>query len=223
MAQSVHSLVKGNLAEAGAALAAAGSGDSGIPELRMARVHREAQNVSHRVAAAFGSAEPAASSLLAVAEPALAAWLESLLPRVERVAGLGLGAAEVLALAPTGGELQGSRLGAAVLGLARLAGAEPPSDSAFEELAVVAGALRTAVGQARPLRGEDLVAPGDPSPDPDLGELDRRRLVLADRLDELAGAPADDATLVAARPICWPSTTPAPSPRSGPTRRRARP
>ncbi len=83
MAQSVHSLVKGNLAEAGAALAAAGSGDTGIPELRMARVHREAQNVSHRVAAAFGGAEPAALSLLAAAEPALAAWLESLLPRVE--------------------------------------------------------------------------------------------------------------------------------------------
>ena len=184
--------MKGNLAEAGAALAAAGSGDSGIPELRMARVHRESQNVSHRVAAVFGDAEPAASSLLAAAEPALAAWLESLLPRVERVAGLGArAAAEVLALAPTGGELQGSRLGAVVLGLAPVArrrrGPSPPSDeSALEELAVVAGALRTAVGQARAPAGRGPGRAGDPSPEPDLDELDRRRLVLADRLDELA-------------------------------------
>ncbi len=198
MAQSVHSLVKGNLAEAGAALAASGSGDSGIPELRLPRVHREAQHVSHRVAAVFGGGgAPAASSVLGVADPALATWLASVLPRHEALTGLGLGAAEVVALASAGGELEGSRLGAVVEGLTRLsARAAATATVSLEEIAVVAGALRTAVGQARALRGEDLCLPADPSPQLDIAELDRRRLALADRLEDLATAPATDATLL---------------------------
>ncbi len=220
MAQSVHSLVKGNLAEAGAALAASGSGDAGIPELRMARVHRESQNVSHRVTAVFGNDRPASSSVLATAQPALAAWLESLLAGFDqvpvaggdtplRVGALGLGAAEVVALAATGGQLAGSRLAAVLLGLAELAGGPRPEASqglapnpgagdavTLGELAVVAGALRTAIGQARALRGEDLAGPGDAPPEIDVDELDRRRLAVADRLHDLAAAPPDDATLL---------------------------
>jgi hypothetical protein len=206
MAESVHSLVKGNLAQAGAALAAAGSGDAGIPELRMAAVHRESQNVSHRVIAAFGEAPASPSSLLGVAEPALAAWLESLLPDLDgvrvsgavTVRGLGLGAAELVALAAPGGELPGSRLGAVAAGLARLSGAdgnEASGAGTLGELAVVAGALRTAIGQARALRGEDLAVAADAAPDVDVDELDSRRRVLADRLDELAAAAPGDATL----------------------------
>ena len=205
MAQSVHSLVKGNLAEASAALAASGSGDAGLPELRMARVHRESQNVSHRVTAVFGGASPGGSSLLALAEPALAAWLESLLSGLDPAPldGLGLGAAEIVALASGDGALDGSRLAAIVLGLARLAGAPSgarvdaaPGDSvSLSELAVVAGALRSAIGQSRALRGEDLAQAADKEPRLDIDELRSRLDAVSERLDQLAGAAPNDSTL----------------------------
>jgi hypothetical protein len=113
-----------------------------------------------------------------------------------------LGAAEVVALAATGGQLAGSRLAACLRGLVELAGpADVVTDTAagdgvtLDELAVVAGALRTAVGQARALRGEDLTGPGDATPEIDVDELDQRRLAVADRLADLAAAPPDEATL----------------------------
>ena len=210
-AESVHALVKGNLAQAGAALAASGSGDAGIPELRMAGVHREAQNVSHRVALVLGAARPAAASALAVAEPALAAWLGARLAglaltgvaeRPVTLAGLGLGGAEAVALAATGGELEANRLVSVVRALAARAGAPAAADPGaprvtLQELAVVAGALHTALGQARALRGEDLARAVDGAPVLDVAELDARRLALAGRLERLAAAPADDATLAA--------------------------
>ena len=52
-AQSVHSVLKGNLAEAAATLSVAGAGDAGIPQLRVPDVHRESQLVTHRVVAVF--------------------------------------------------------------------------------------------------------------------------------------------------------------------------
>jgi hypothetical protein len=181
----------------------------------MPRIHRGSQNVSHRITAVFGDQRPVASTMLGRAEPALAAWLERLLSALGPVtvasghggvplSALGLGAAEVVALAAAGGELEGSRLAAVGSGLARLAdgaapGRAPDSSGAgdgIEELAVVAGALRTAIGQARPLRAEDLAGAGDAASTVELDDLDERRLTLAAELDELAAAPAEDTTLL---------------------------
>ena len=140
-AQSVHSVLKGNLAEAAATLSVAGAGEAGIPQLRVPDVHRESQLVTHRVVAVFPPPQPptADTSLLALAEPGLADWLTSLLPPAASIdvtvevggdgepgrwqstcAELGLGAIELVLLAAVGGELATGHLGHLVGGRGRL-------------------------------------------------------------------------------------------------------
>ena len=179
-AQAVHSLLTGDLAEAAAASAAMGSGDSGVPELRYAHVQRESDLVMHRVAALFGDEQPAVASLLGTLEPALCAWAERLLAGVEKLScrvgtatfplsALGLTAYQLLALAGSG------RLERLVGGWARrFRGADPPAVVELPAELSALGPLRQAIGRARPLGRHDL-ARDETEPAPDVADLDARR------------------------------------------------
>jgi hypothetical protein len=198
-AQAVHSVLGGDLAEAAAASAAMGSGDSGVPELRYAHVRRESDVVMHRVAAVFGDERPAVASLLGSIEPALCAWAERVASGVERAAcsvgavsfplgELGLTAYQLVALAG------GGRLERLVAAWARrfkgagLAAAELP----LELDALVP--LRQAIGRARPLGHHDLTR-DEVEPAPVAGDLDGRRDQLAAGLRALGQLKAGDELL----------------------------
>jgi hypothetical protein len=211
-AQSVHSVLKGNLAEAAATLSVAGAGDAGIPQLRVPDVHRESQLVTHRVVAILPRAmtSTTGSSLLTIADPALAAWLGTLLPNAagieitgelgsagtgaawqRTVAELGLGAIELVLLAAVGGELGASQLGALLAARCRLetgsgSDVQVAIGGAIGDVAVVAGALRAVIGSARPLVGDDIASVEGLDHVIDVDELDGRRRALAARLGELA-------------------------------------
>jgi hypothetical protein len=219
-AQAVHSVTKGNLADAAATLSVAGAGDAGIPRLRMPSVHRESRLVSHRIVAVLATPDPppASPSLLGRAEPALAAWLEAVLPDLDQVpvtavvgdggvdgrwaatlTGAGLTAIDVVTMAAVGGELESARLGALLAARARFetgAGGDETvtfvapgtGPDALTDLAIAAGALRSAIGAARPLRGHDL-ADTEVDHEVDVAELDARRLDLAAALEDLASQP----------------------------------
>ncbi len=199
-AQAVHSVLSGDLAEAAAASAAMGSGDSGVPELRYAHVRRESDLVMHRVAALFGDEKPAAPSLLGTIEPALCAWADRLLAGIGTatchagsasfpLSELKLTAYQLLALAGSG------RLERLVAGYARRFKAQAP-DVAVElpaELDALVP-LRRAIGRARPLGRHDL-ARDQTEPAPDLAELDARRALLVTGLDTLAQQKVNDVLL----------------------------
>lgn len=230
LGQSVHALVKGNLVHAAAALTVSGLGDSGVPELSFADTHRGSRAITHRLTAILAAGAGTGGGLRGAAEPALTHWLSRLLPgtgdigtHVEvlgadgarlgtvaaTLAGLGLGAAELVALVPTSGDLAGSRLARVVEGAARrsarIADADRPArfvldpthpaNAVLSDAAVAAGALRAAIGRARPLRADDLTVPGDLPADPDVDELDRRCGDLGNRLRELSAAPVTDGLL----------------------------
>ncbi|MET0661793.1 MAG: hypothetical protein ABWZ42_01550, partial [Ilumatobacteraceae bacterium] len=213
-AQSVHSVLKGSLAEAAATLAVAGAGEAGIPPMRVPDVHRESQLVTHRVVAVFTPSKSATAdtSLLALAEPGLANWLRSLLPPASSIdvtvevggdgspgrwqstcAELGLGAIELVLLAAVGGDLTAGHLGHLVGRRGRLelgAATDVPGriTGRLVDVAVAAGSLRALLGAARPLSGDDLATTTGLAHDVDVADLDRRRLAVAERLDELGRA-----------------------------------
>jgi hypothetical protein len=191
-AQAVHSVLNGDLAEAAAASAAMGSGDSGVPELRIGRVQRESDLVMHRVAALFGDEKPAAASLLGTIEPALCAWVERLAAGIEKAscevtfAGAGQAVTFPLgALALTPYQLvalgDGGRLGRLVAAWARRFKAQGVDLNAVThvdarlpgELAAL-GPLRQAIGRARALDRPDL-SRDEVDPAPNVAELDGRR------------------------------------------------
>jgi hypothetical protein len=198
--QAVHSVLNGDLAEAAAASAAMGSGDSGVPELRYAHVQRESDLVMHRVAALFGDDRPAAPSLLGTIEPALCAWADRLLSGIGTatcragaatfpLSELKLTSYQLLALAGSG------RLERLVAGYARRFKAQP-LDVAAElpaELEALVP-LRRAIGRARPLGRHDL-ARDQIEPAPDLAELDGRRTTLVTALGTLSEQKVNDALL----------------------------
>ncbi len=197
-AQAVHSVLGGDLAEAAAATAAMGSGDSGVPELRYAHVPRDSDLVTHRVAALFGEEGPAVPSLLGTIEPALCAWAERLLAGIEKAScragsamfplgALGLTAYQLIALAGSG------RLERLVAAWAkRFMGADGATELPAELDALVP--LRQAIGRARPLGPHDLTR-DQTEPAPDLAELDGRRGRLAEELWALAQLKATDELL----------------------------
>jgi hypothetical protein len=198
-AQAVHSVLTGDLAEAAAASAAMGSGDSGVPELRYAHVRRESDLVMHRVTALFGDDTPAAPSLLGTIEPALCAWVDRLLAGIGTatcragattfpLSELKLTAYQLLALAGSG------RLERLVAGYARRFKGQ--SDVAVElpaELDALVP-LRRAIGRARPLGRHDL-ARDQIEPVPDLAELDVRRGQVITALTTLAQQKVNDVLL----------------------------
>jgi hypothetical protein len=199
-AQAVHSVLSGDLAEAAAASAAMGSGDSGVPELRYPHVRRESDLVMHRVAALFGDEKPATPSLLGTIEPALCAWAERLLAGIGTatcragtatfpLSELKLTAYQLLALAGSG------RLERLAAGYARRFKAQPPDAPVV--LPAELGALvplRRAIGRARPLGRHDL-ARDQTEAAPDLAELDGRRVQLVTALATLSDLKVDDALL----------------------------
>lgn len=236
MAQSVHGVLKGNLAQAAAALSASGAGDAGIPDMRVADVHREAQLVTNRVVAVLGTGTTAPSTLLAAAEPALAEWLGAIMARFGRVGvtvrfgdevrslpleDTGLGPAEIVGLCPVGGDIDSSPLVSVLEALARhrlgidagttvtITGTGDGGDgpATLGELVVAAGALRSAIGLARPLHADDLAHEPGAGPRVDLGELLGRLDATVQWLTGLSEV-ADMATSLAAVPADWVAVDP---------------
>ena len=83
LVQAVHAVVRGSPEQASATMTGAGSGDAGPPALTSLRTARGGQRVSHRLLLVLDAAAgPAAAgdSPSAIAEPALEAWLASLMP-----------------------------------------------------------------------------------------------------------------------------------------------
>jgi hypothetical protein len=199
-AQAVHSVLAGDLAEAAAATAAMGSGDSGVPELRFSHVHRESDLVMHRVAALLGDEQPAVASLLGTIEPALCAWAERLVAGFEKLpcrvgsatfplSAVGLTAYQLLALAGS------ARLERLVAGWARRfkgAAAGAAAELPAELSALVP--LRQAIGRARPLGRHDLTRE-ETDPAPNVGELEKRRDAVATAATTLSALEATDQLL----------------------------
>ena len=142
MAQSVHSLLQGNLEAASAAMAVTGGGDGSVPPITVTSSQRDAQLVSHRVVAMWEGrpSEIWIERALHLAEPRLVPWLEALLPAPARViarvtlrgedgralttkvlslAEVGLTAVEAALLAGSAATQDRSRLGRVVLAAAR--------------------------------------------------------------------------------------------------------
>ena len=86
IADAVHLVLQGNDARAAATLDAIATGDAMPPELRSLESPRSAITITHRVAIGFGPSaaattpKPWSTGPLATLEPALEAWLASLLP-----------------------------------------------------------------------------------------------------------------------------------------------
>lgn len=226
IAQTVHSVLAGDLSEAAAAASAMGSGDSGVPELRYPHVHRESDLVTHRVAALFGAEQPETASLPGAIEPALSAWAERLLAGLTgarcratfldaggqvlgtadfELAEPGLTELELIALAPLGDPAEGGRLGRAVGAWARRfrAGTVDPAAVARVEVALpdvmtALGPLRQAIGRARPLGRQDL-ATTETDPAPDIAELEGRLEPVAVRLGEIGADQGAPDTVLKAR------------------------
>lgn len=224
-AQAVHSVTKGNLAEGAAVLSVAGAGDAGIPKLRMPSIHRPSSVVTHRVLALLPAASDSAGSVLAKAEPALAGWLARLLPAFGALpvaadvgepgaitrwsmplAETGLGPLEVVSWASPDGDLNSSRLGGLLAARARHdlgVGAEvpvtfvDPGDTrlSLTDVTVAAGALRSALGSARPVTGGDLTDSEAGAGTVDVTDLDARRRALVQALQDLASHPRDRSLL----------------------------
>lgn len=206
-AQSVHSLLTGRLAEAAAAMSAATEGGV-APNLSVLETTRRQALITHQVLAILGPdqrfTQPGGDSgggpgtLLRLAEPGLARWLDGLLDVPQPWARLGLTAAEVVALADPSGELDASLLGRllASVGTGAQPGDRRPdltalTDASARDTAVVAGALRAAVGSARPLRGADLDPTGEMDWAADTADLQARAAGVVARLREIAAAQDD--------------------------------
>lgn len=229
-AQAVHSLVKGNLAEAAAVLGTAGAGEGGVPPMRIPEIPRDGVLVEHRVLAMLPAPDPSPGTLGSAAHPGLQPWFAAALPPLGTVrvvagtadgahwesdlASLGIGPVELVALAPTDGGVASGRLGALLRTLAAAAmdladgravvlNAEAGPEPTLSEVSVAAGALRSAVGAARPLRPSDLASSevaADTVGMVDLDELEARRDAVATVLESLAAAQPGRTALLAHLP-----------------------
>ncbi len=176
LAESVFQLVRGNTARAGATLTAAGSGEVPPPEPEVVKTPAPGMPFAHRVMMAVDSTTPSWSPgrPRAVAEPVMERWASERLGDPAKVlvapdsggqmltlADTGLSALDVIYEAGTAGTLE-QRVRAALpqldvdTPLFSLRQAGWASDqSAFGELAELAGALRDVLSTATP------AAPGD--------------------------------------------------------------
>ncbi|MFK8163974.1 MAG: hypothetical protein AB8H12_16125 [Lewinella sp.] len=85
LAESVHQTVKGNFDRAAGNLNAYSKG--GVPPVpEVARTPRKGNQLTHRFALHLDPGAIAAGSPLAIAEPAIAAWLDDLLPAPDQIA-----------------------------------------------------------------------------------------------------------------------------------------
>ncbi len=205
--QAVHGLLRGDAGVAAPTLAATGSADSGLPAVDFPETLRGGRLVEHRVLGVLGSlpgAWPgAATSVLAVAEPRLEAWVGGLLGPpgnvVAEVTSAGkssrvnLGVLGLAALdAVYGVEVLAGRLLTAVgasedgaIAAGRPADL-PDNRLSFDELVTLARAVRALLGRLRPLADVDLATDPEVVDSRDAGEL------AAGLADALELVPADD-------------------------------
>ena len=124
-------------------------------------------------------------------------WLDGLLEVPAAWARLGLTSAEVVALADPGGDLDASLLGRLLTALTAGGPRDRRPDRAamledeVRDTAVVAGALRAAVGAARPLRGADLDPTGEVPWTVEEDDLRARAAAVVARLREVAATDQD--------------------------------
>jgi hypothetical protein len=186
--QSVHSLLLGDTASAGAATAIASGVDASIPPITGTASQRDGQRVAHRVVALFApSSSPPSAGPAAAASPDVVAWVESLLPTPAHVAfgwtpastgtserldldDLGLDIVDAMLLAGDSASQVGSDLCRVVGVLAAgvrggpgtvdpAGGATVPTEVSLDEFGLQASRLVDALGRTRHLRAADLVTP----------------------------------------------------------------
>ena len=211
-AQSVFSLVEGNVPEASATLSATATGEATFPRLRFADSRVTATTITHRLLLLVdpgktGSWPGAATSGRAVAAPALEAWLEGLLgdpkryalraqfvdpatgatlasPVSRTLADAGLSAMDVAFLSPAGEETGLGRLGDLLSAFAD--GLRPkdldPAAEVVLEIAAGDPSLADLAVAGRALRA--LVA--------DARDLDGRDLAAPGAADSVSGLDAGD-------------------------------
>jgi hypothetical protein len=196
-AQSVHGLLRGDAGVAAPTLAATGSGDSGLPAIEFPDTARGGRTITLRVVAIFAETVPSggwpgsASSILAVAEPRLEAWVATLLGPPDRAvvdiraggavhrvdfAALKFGALDAVYAVDQLGDsiLQQTSYGAdAAIVPAR------PSDLrddqlGFDEFVSLARSVRALLGSIRPLSNLDFETSPDASENWNLADLNAR-------------------------------------------------
>jgi len=215
LAQSVHSLLRGESPAAAAALAATGSGDAGLPAIDLPVSGRGGRVLTTRALGFLPASGPgpwpgAPTSPAAAGSPQVEAWVAGLLgPPADvlavaittaadgtttraptTLAGAGLGALDlVLAADPVAAVA--AALGADTVvspGRQQLAAGQRP----LGDVLAVAGAVKAALAVLQPLRASHLAAPGEaPGDGWDLTELAARLAATLARVP--AGDPRHDA------------------------------
>jgi hypothetical protein len=230
MTQGVVALVQGNVDAAAASTATVGSNPGGVPELTVADVSASANVVSHRVLAAFSpaAAPNPTAPLTRQVDGALDDWLASMLPAFGELAltvrwaptddlpeatgdvtlsELGITASHLVAWCLPGVPASSGRLAQLAAAVTAAPGDTRSAEvdaSAIEEVAVLAGALREALGVGRSLAAADLAdatAVSDAIVDVatlDVAELVARADRVAIRMRSLADAAASGAD-----PLGW--------------------
>ncbi len=185
MADSVASLVEGDLLRASASMATITSTPGGITRPDVADIDTSSRVVTHRITAIMAPATARVRTLPGTVDPTLDHWLRTMLPTLAtlEVSGevdghgwsatlgdLGIGATHLVTWCPANVPLADSPLAQVLAGIAiratadeRVGGADDGRAvsvaldlSALEDAAVAAGALGDALGQARALAPGDL-------------------------------------------------------------------
>ena len=182
MTQGVVAPVQGNVDATAATTATVGSNPGGVPELTVADISSSGHVVSHRVLAVFPTESPAAAGPLPrQVTPAVDDWLTAMLPsfadreltvrwpalgdlpairRTVTLGALGVTASHLVAWCLPDVPTESSRLAQFATAVVSDTGetrAGQVDASDVEEVAVIAGALRQALGGGRPLNPSDLV------------------------------------------------------------------
>ena len=226
IAQSVHSASKGNLAEAAATLSVSGSGDAGIPQLRMPQLNRSSQIINHRIVAVFPEnvSAPQTTSLLAVLEPSLLVWLQKVLPNLDEITvrvlfgenadegqwettlgSVGLNALEVAAMAAVDGDIAHGQLAALLIARARYDTNMPEKTVAklvdTENGVVTFSSLATVLGVVRNAVWSARALRGSDlsnttEDEVNISELELRRASLIESVSLLAVQPPEESLLL---------------------------
>jgi len=154
IAQSVHTLLRGNTDAAAGALSLTGGGDATVPPITVTSSQRDSQLVSHRVVAVWPADAPAAGpgsdSILMLAEPRLSAWLESLLPAAWRVS------ARVVVHDATGAVIDRVAITLADIGLATIEAAHLAGQSPTQSASRLGRVVVAAVADDRAVDGRTV-------------------------------------------------------------------
>ena len=207
-AEQVHQFARGDLSRAVSSVADLDRGLAPPPELDFLGTPRTGAAVTHRVAVLFdpdaapaaGWAKPAASPS-AAAEPALDAWLSSMLgpatgrtltlagepPVTVALGDLRMAAGDFVRLAGGGSALRELAAWAALVADRPVETAELEPDADLLALLELGGSLATLVASARPLDGSALQQPhADPLPGIDVAELAARTMAARQFVGEVA-------------------------------------